>query len=45
MQICTSRLGHSLAAIGLCAALAQAALAVEIGGVKLDDTVQLASRS
>ena len=44
MQISTSRFGRSLAAACLCAALAQAALAVEVGGVKLDDTVQLASR-
>ena len=44
MQISTSRLGRSLAAACLCAALAQAALAVEVGGVRLDETVQLASR-
>ncbi len=44
MQIRTSRFGRSLAGACLCAALAQAALAVEVGGVKLDDTVQLASR-
>ncbi|MGK5052845.1 chalcone isomerase family protein [Janthinobacterium sp. RB2P8] len=44
----TSRLGRSLAAACLCAclcaAVAQAALAVEVGGVRLDETVQLASR-
>ena len=44
MQISTSHLGRSLACACLCAALAQAALAVEVGGVKLDETVQLASR-
>ena len=44
MQISTSRLGRSLACACLCAGLAQAALAVEVGGVKLDETVQLASR-
>lgn len=44
MQISTSRLGRSLACACLCAALAQAALAIEVGGVKLDETVQLASR-
>ena len=44
MQISTSRLGRSLACACLCAALAKAALAVEVGGVKLDETVQLASR-
>ena len=44
MQIRTSRFGRSLAGACLCACLAQAALAVEVGGVKLDDTVRLASR-
>ena len=44
MQIRTSRFGRSLAGACLCACLAQAALAVEVGGVKLDDTVQLASQ-
>lgn len=44
MHISTSRLGRSLAAACLCAGLAQPALAVEVGGVKLDETVQLASR-
>ena len=44
MQISTSRLGRTLACACLCAGLAQAALAIEVGGVKLDDTVQLASR-
>ena len=39
-----SRFGRALAAASLCAALAQPALAVEVGGVKLDDTVQLASQ-
>ena len=40
----TSRFGRALAAASLCALLAQPALAVEVGGVKLDDTVQLASQ-
>ena len=44
MHISTSRFGLSLAAACLCAGLAQPALAVDVGGVKLDDTVQLASR-
>lgn len=44
MQISTSRLARCLAAASLCGALAQPALAVDVGGVKLDDTVQLASR-
>ena len=39
-----SRFGRALAAASLCALLAQPALAVEVGGVKLDDTVQLASQ-
>ncbi|MGK5026899.1 chalcone isomerase family protein [Janthinobacterium sp. RB2R34] len=39
-----SRLGRSLATACLCAALALPALAVEVGGVKLDDTVQLANQ-
>ena len=39
-----SRFGRAVAAASLCAALAQPALAVEVGGVKLDDTVQLASQ-
>ena len=43
-SIRTSRLGRTLAAACLCAALAQPALAVDVGGVKLDDTVQLASQ-
>ena len=44
MQISTSRLARCLAAASLCGALTQPALAVDVGGVKLDDTVQLASR-
>lgn len=44
MHISTSRLRRSLAAACLCAGLAQPALAVDVGGVKLDETVQLASR-
>ena len=48
MQISTSRSGRSLAAAclcaSLCAAVARPALALEVGGVRLDDTVQLASR-
>lgn len=44
MQISTSRLARCLAAASLCGALAQPALALDVGGVKLDDTVQLASR-
>ncbi|PJC97868.1 lipoprotein transmembrane [Janthinobacterium sp. BJB1] len=44
MHISTSRFGLSLAAACLCAGLAQPALAVDVGGVKLDETVQLASR-
>ncbi|APA70797.1 chalcone isomerase family protein [Janthinobacterium sp. 1_2014MBL_MicDiv] len=44
MHISTSRLARSLAAAFLCGALAQPVLAVEVGGVKLDETVQLASR-
>ena len=43
-SIQTSRFGRALAAACICAALAQPALAVEVGGVKLDDTVQLASQ-
>lgn len=43
-SIQTSRFGRALAAASLCALLAQPALAVEVGGVKLDDTVQLASQ-
>jgi hypothetical protein len=39
MHISTSRLGRPLACACLCAAVAQAALTVEVGGVKLDDTV------
>ena len=44
MYISTSRLARSLAAACLCGALALPAMAVDVGGVKLDDTVQLASR-
>ncbi|SIP92255.1 Chalcone isomerase-like [Janthinobacterium sp. TND4EL3] len=44
MHISTSRFGLSLAAACLCAGLAQPALAVDVGGVKLDETVHLASR-
>lgn len=44
MQLSTSRLARSLAAASLCGLLAQPALAVDVGGVKLDETVQLASR-
>ena len=44
MHISTSRFGLSLAAACLCAGLAQPALAVDVGGVKLDETVQLANR-
>ena len=44
MQIRTSRLIRSLSAACLCGALAQPALAVDVGGVKLDETVQLANR-
>ncbi|SDA68835.1 MULTISPECIES: chalcone isomerase family protein [unclassified Janthinobacterium] len=44
MQISTSRLIRSLSAACLCGALAQPALAVDVGGVKLDETVQLANR-
>ena len=40
-----SRLGRSLATACICAALAQPALAVDVGGVKLDDTVQLANQA
>ena len=44
MQISTSRLTRALGAACLCGALAQPALAVDVGGVKLDETVQLANR-
>ena len=44
MQISTSRLARCLAAASLCGALAQPALAVDVGGVRLDETVQLANR-
>ena len=44
MHISTFRFGLSLAAACLCAGLAQPALAVDVGGVKLDETVHLASR-
>ena len=40
-----SRLGRALATVCLCATLAQPALAVDVGGVKLDDTVQLANQA
>ena len=43
-SIRTSRFGRALAAASLCTLLAQPALAVEVGGVKLDETVQLASQ-
>ncbi|MEM8517988.1 hypothetical protein RCH05_002540 [Janthinobacterium sp. CAN_S7] len=39
MHISTSRLGRPLACACLCAAVAQAALTAEVGGVKLGDTV------
>lgn len=41
----TSRSGRTLAAACICAALAQPARSVDIGGVKLDDTVQLANQA
>ena len=44
MQISTSRLTRALGAACVCGALAQPALAVDVGGVKLDETVQLANR-
>lgn len=44
MQISTSRLIRALGAACLCGFLAQPALAVDVGGVKLDETVQLANR-
>ena len=44
MHISTSRLRRSLAAACLCGLLAQPALAVDVGGVRLDETVQLANR-
>lgn len=40
-----SRLGRALATTCLCAFLTQPALAVDVGGVKLDDTVQLANQA
>ena len=40
-----SRLGRALATACICAFLAQPALAVDVGGVKLDDTVQLANQA
>ena len=40
-----SRLGRALATACLCAFLTQPALAVDVGGVKLDDTVQLANQA
>ncbi len=40
-----SRLGRALATACLCAFLTQQALAVDVGGVKLDDTVQLANQA
>lgn len=40
-----SRFGRHLATACLCAALAPPVLAVEVGGVKLDDTVQLANQA
>ena len=40
-----SRLGRALATVCLCAFLTQPALAVDVGGVKLDDTVQLANQA
>ena len=40
-----SRLGRALATACLCATLAQPALAVDVGGIKLDDTVQLANQA
>lgn len=43
MHISTSRLRRCLAAACLCGALTQPALGVEVGGVRLDDTVQLAN--
>ncbi|OBV39543.1 chalcone isomerase family protein [Janthinobacterium psychrotolerans] len=39
------RFGRALAAASICFALAQPALAVDVGGVKLDDTVQLANQA
>ena len=44
MHISTSRLRPCLAAACLCGLLAQPALAVDVGGVRLDETVQLANR-
>ncbi len=41
----TSRSGRTLAAACICAALAQPALAIDMGGIKLDDTVQLANQA
>ena len=40
-----SRLGRALATACLCAFLTQPALAVDVGGVKLDDTAQLANQA
>jgi len=40
-----SRLGRALATACICAFLTQPALAVDMGGVKLDDTVQLANQA